>query len=158
MAFFYSKISRELYIYVVIRINQEVGQNIYVTLTENKVGTSDYYLMECTNQVTNDISYCILFGDSSEFKERFNVFFVFLDTNNANKGLEHNLYLPYTGFYTYVIFETNLTEETYNDLQSADEAQGTTQLETGLLWYVPTAQNNTEYNPIDSTTYVYTPQ
>lgn len=141
-----------------IRIRQEVGQTIYVTLTENKVGTSNYYLMECTNQVTNDISYCILFGDSSEFKERFNAFFVFLDTNNENKGLGNSLYLPYTGFYTYVIFETNLTEETYNDLQSADEAQGTNQLETGLLWYIPTAQNNTEYNPTDSTTYVYTPQ
>lgn len=141
-----------------IRLTQEIGQNIYVTLTENKVGTSDYYLMECTNQVTNDISYSILFGDSSNFKERYNTFFIFFNTNNTTNGLGHNLYLPYSGFYTYVIFETNLTEETYNDLQSAEEAQGTTQLETGLLWYIPTAQNNTEYNPTDSTTYVYTPQ
>jgi hypothetical protein len=144
----------------VIRITQEEGQNIYVTLTENKVGTSEYYLLECTNQVTNDISYSILYADSSEFKERYNAFFIFLDTNNVNKGLEHSLYLPYSGFYTYVIFETTLTEETYNDLTEAEEAAGQVlgQLETGLLWYIPTAQNNTEYNPTDSTTYVYTPQ
>lgn len=143
-----------------IRINQESIQNIYVTLTENKVGTSDYYLMECTNQVTNDISYCVFFGDASNFKERYNEFFIFLDTNNANKGLGNSLYLPYTGFYTYVIFETTLTEEQYNELSDAEEAAGQIlgQLETGLLWYIPTAQNNTEYNPTDSTTYVYTPQ
>lgn len=141
-----------------IRIRQEAGQTIYVTLTENKVGTSEYYLMECTNQVTNDISYCVFFGDASQYKERYNEFFIFRDTNNAEKGLGNNLYLPYTGFYTYVIFETELTTETYNNLTDADEAQGTTQLETGLLWYIPTAQNNTEYNPTDSTTYVYTPQ
>lgn len=141
-----------------IRLTQDTGQNIWVTLTENKVGTSDYYLMECTNQVTNDISYTILFGDTSNFKERFNTFFIWLNTNNITNGLGHNLYLPYSGFYTYVIFETELTEETYNNLSNADEAAGTTQLETGLLWYIPTAQNNTEYNPTDSTTYVYTPQ
>lgn len=141
-----------------IRLTQETAQNIYVTLTENKVGTSDYYLMKCTNQVTNDTSYTILFGDNSEFIERFNTFLIFLDVNNTNKGLNNSLYLTYSGFYTYVIFETELTEETYNNLSSADEAQGTTQLETGLLWYIPTAQNNTEYNLTDSTTYVYTPQ
>lgn len=141
-----------------IRLTQDTGQNIWVTLTENKVGTSDYYLMKCTNQVTNDISYTILFGDTSNFKERFNTFFIFLNIDNITNGLGHNLYLPYSGFYTYVIFETELTEETYNNLSNADEAAGTTQLETGLLWYIPTAQNNTEYNPTDSTTYVYTPQ
>lgn len=141
-----------------IRLTQDSAQNIYVTLTENKVGTSDYYLMECTNQVTNDISYTILFGDTSNFKERFNTFFIWLNTNNTTNGLGHNLYLPYSGFYTYVIFETELTEETYNNLSNADEAAGTTQLETGLLYLIPTAQNNTEYNPTDSTTYVYTPQ
>lgn len=141
-----------------IRLTQETAQNIYVTLTENKVGTSDYYLMKCTNQVTNDTSYTILFGDNSEFIERFNTFLIFLDVNNTNKGLNNSLYLTYSGFYTYVIFETELTEETYNNLSSADEASGTTQLETGLLWYIPTAQNNTEYNLTDSTTYVYTPQ
>lgn len=141
-----------------IRLTQETAQNIYVTLTENKVGTSDYYLMKCTNQVTNDTSYTILFGDNSEFIERFNTFLIFLDVNNTNKGLNNSLYLTYSGFYTYVIFETELTEETYNNLSSADEAAGTTQLETGLLYLIPTAQNNTEYNPTDSTTYVYTPQ
>lgn len=143
-----------------IRLTQDTGQNLWVTLTENKVGTSDYYLMECTNQVTNDISYTILFGDTSNFKERFNEFTIFLDVNNTNKGLNNNLYLPYSGFYTYVIFETELTEETYNNLSNADEAAGTTQLETGLLYLIPTAQNNIEYNPnpTDSTTYVYTPQ
>lgn len=143
-----------------IRINQDIGKTIYVTLTENKVGTSEYYLMECTNQVTNDISYCVFFGDASNFKERYNEFFIFLDTNNAEKGLDNNLYLPYTGFYTYVIFETTLTTEQYNELADAQEAAGQVlgQLETGLLWYIPTAQNNTEYNPTDSTTYVYTPQ
>lgn len=144
-----------------IRLNsQEAGQNIWVTLTENKEGTSDYYLMECTNQVTNDISYCVIFGDSSEYIERYNRFFIFNDTTNANKGLSNSLYLPYTGFYTYVIYETNLTEETYNDLTEASEASGSeiNQLETGLLWYTPIAANNTEYNPIESTTYVYTPE
>lgn len=142
-----------------IRLTQDTGQNIWVTLTENKVGTSDYYLMECTNQVTNDISYTILFGDTSNFKERFNTFFIFLNLDNITNGLGHNLYLPYSGFYTYVIFETELTEETYNNLSNADEAAGTTQLETGLLYLIPTAQNNIEYNPpADSTTYVYTPQ
>jgi len=144
----------------VIRITQEEAQNIYVTLTENKVGTSPYYLLECTNQVTNDISYCIIFDDASQYKERYNEFFIFLDSNNANKGLDKSLYLPYSGFYTYVIYETTLTEETYNDLTEAEEAAGQVlgQLETGLLWYIPTAQNNTEYNPADSTTFVYTPQ
>ncbi len=141
-----------------IRIRQEEIQNIYVTLTENKIGTSPYYLLECTNQVTNDISYCIIFDDQSQYKERYNDFNIFIDSNNTNKGLNKNLYLPYSGFYTYVIYETNLTEETYDDLASAAEAQGTTLLETGLLWYIPTAQNNTEYNPADSTTFVYTPQ
>jgi hypothetical protein len=144
----------------VIRINQDSSQNIYVTLTENKVGTSDYYLMECTNQVTNDISYCILFGDSSNFKERYNEFDIFLDTNNEYKGLSKSLYLPYSGFYTYVIYETTLTAGQYNNLTDAEEATTSIlgQLETGLLWYIPTAQNNTEYNPADSTTFVYTPQ
>ena len=143
-----------------IRINQEEAQNIYVTLTENKVGTSPYYLLECTNQVTNDISYCIIFDDASQFKERYNEFLILLDPNNVRKGLDKHLYLPYSGFYTYVIIETTLTEETYNDLTEAEEAAGQVlgQLETGLLWYIPTAQNNTEYNPADSTTYVYTPQ
>ena len=143
-----------------IRINQDSNQNIYVTLTENKVGTSDYYLMECTNQVTNDISYCILFGDSSNFKERYNTFRITLDPDNINKGISKHLYLPYSGFYTYVIFETTLTTNEYNRLTDAEEATTSIlgQLETGLLWYIPTAQNNTEYNPTDSTTYVYTPQ
>jgi hypothetical protein len=144
----------------VIRINQDSNQNIYVTLTENKVGTSDYYLMECTNQVTNDISYCILFGDSSNFKERYNTFRITLDPDNINKGISKHLYLPYSGFYTYVIFETTLTTEEYNTLTDAERATNSIlgQLETGLLWYIPTAQNNTEYNPTDSTTFVYTPQ
>ena len=143
-----------------IRITQEEAQNIYVTLTENKVGTSPYYLLECTNQVTNDISYCIIFDDESQYKERYNVFLIFLDPNNVMKGLDKNLYLPYSGFYTYVIYETELTTEQYDDLSDAEEVAGSTiyQLETGLLWYIPTAQNNTEYNPADSTTFVYTPQ
>jgi hypothetical protein len=144
----------------VIRINQEEAQNIYVTLTENKVGTSPYYLLECTNQVTNDISYCIIFDDQSEFKERYNEFLILLDPNNVRKGLDKHLYLPYSGFYTYVIYETELTTEQYDDLSDAKEVAGNNiyQLETGLLWYIPTAQNNTEYNPADSTTFVYTPQ
>ena len=143
-----------------IRITQEEAQNIYVTLTENKVGTSPYYLLECTNQVTNDISYCIIFDDESQYKERYNQFLIFLDPTNVNKGLDKNLYLPYSGFYTYVIYETELTTEQYDDLSDAKEVAGSTiyQLETGLLWYIPTAQNNTEYNPADSTTFVYTPQ
>ena len=143
-----------------IRINQDPNQNIYVTLTENKVGTGEYYLMECTNQVTNDISYCILLKDASQFKERFNKFVMSLDVNNQFKGLNESFYFPYSGFYTYVIFETTLTEAQYLNLTDAEEATGQVlgQLETGLLWYIPTAQNNTEYNPTDSTTYVYTPQ
>lgn len=143
-----------------IRINQDLNQNIYVTLTENKVGTSEYYLMECTNQVTHDISYCILFEDSSQFKERFNKFEMLLDSSNEFKGLNKTFYFPYSGFYTYVIFETTLTEAQYLNLSDAEQATTATlgQLETGLLWYIPTAQNNTEYNPTDSTTYVYTPQ
>ena len=144
-----------------IRLNNNNDiQNLILTLTENKVGTSDYYLLECTNQTTNDVAYSILFGDSSEFKQRYNQFYIILNENNDNKGLSHNMYLPYTGFYNYRVLETTLTEEQYNDLADAAEAAGQVlgELENGLLWLIPNGVNNTEYNPADTTTFVYTPE
>lgn len=139
-------------------INNNALQNLYLTLTEKKVGTSDYYLLECTNQTTNDIAYSILYGDSSEFKQRYNQFYIFNNINNDNKGLNHNIYLPYTGLYDYKVFETDLTEQQYLDLLSANEAQGTNLLENGLLLLVPNDVNNTVYNPIDTTNIVYQPE
>jgi len=143
----------------VIRV--EIGEfNIILTLTENKVGTSNYYLLECTNQVTNDVSYSIISNDLSVYKERYNEFDMLFDSDNSAKGLDNHIYLPYSGFYTYVVMETTLTLAQYNSLTKAEDALNYLlgQLETGLLWLKPTAQNNTEYNPTDSTTFVYTPQ
>jgi hypothetical protein len=143
----------------VIRV--EYGEyNVILTLTENKVGTSNYYLLECTNQVTNDIAYSIISNDLSAYKERYNEFDMFFDIDNTAKGLDNHIYLPYSGFYTYVVMETTLTLAQYNSLTKAEDALNYLlgQLETGLLWLKPTAQNNTEYNPADSTTFVYTPQ
>ena len=142
-------------------IRVEYGEyNVILTLTENKVGTSNYYLIECTNQVTNDIAYSVISNDLSAYPERYNEFDMLFDSDNSTKGLDNHIYLPYSGFYTYVIMETTLTLAQYNSLTKAEDALNYLlgQLETGLLWLKPTAQNNTEYNPADSTTYVYTPQ
>jgi hypothetical protein len=143
----------------VIRV-EYAEYNVILTLTENKVGTSNYYLIECTNQVTNDISYSIISNDLSAYKERYNLFDIIFDADNNAKGLNNHIYLPYSGFYTYVVMETTLTLAQYNSLTKAEDALNYLlgQLETGLLWLKPTAQNNTEYNPADSTTFVYTPQ
>jgi hypothetical protein len=144
----------------VIRLEQLAENNVILTLTENKVGTSNYYLIECTNQVTNDIAYSIISNDLSAYKERYNSFDIILDLNNDDKGLNNHIYLPYSGFYTYVVIETSLTLNQYNSLTKAEDALPYIlgQLETGLLWLIPDATNNTEYNPADSTTFVYTPQ
>lgn len=143
-----------------IRLEQLAENNVILTLTENKVGTSNYYLIECTNQVTNDIAYSIISNDLSAYKERYNSFDIILDLNNDDKGLNNHIYLPYSGFYTYVVIETSLTLNQYNSLTKAEDALPYIlgQLETGLLWLIPDATNNTEYNPADSTTFVYTPQ
>ena len=105
-------------------------------------------------------SYSIISNDLSVYKERYNEFDMLFDSDNNAKGLDNHIYLPYSGFYTYVVMETTLTLAQYNSLTKAEDALNYLlgQLETGLLWLKPTAQNNTEYNPADSTTYVYTPQ
>ena len=142
-------------------IRIEIGKyNVILTLTENKVSTSNYYLIECTNQVTNDITYSIISNDSSTYKERYNSFEIIFNPNNDASGLDNHISLPYSGFYTYVVMETTLTLSQYNSLTKAEDALSYIlgQLETGLLWLIPDATNNTEYNPADSTTFVYTPQ
>jgi hypothetical protein len=142
-----------------LRVEQNTIQNIILTLTENKVDRSKYYLMECTNQVTNDIAYSILSNDLSAYPERYNEF-EFTVSQSFVDGKDNNINLLYSGFYTYVIFETSMTLNDFVSIANAAQASGFIigQLETGLLWLKPTAQNNTEYNPSDSTTFVYTPQ
>lgn len=142
-----------------LRVNQNTLQNIVLTLNENKLDRSIYYLMECTNQVTNDIAYSVLSGDLSQYTDRFNEF-EFIVSKTYVDGKNNNINLLYSGFYNYVVFETSMTESDFNSISNANQASGfiTNELENGLLWLIPDATNNTEYNPTDSTTYVYTPQ
>lgn len=139
-------------------INNTEKQNLILTLTENKIGYSEYYLLECTNQVTNYISYTILLDDLSEYKERYNSFDCYIYKESG--GLFNDVSLAYSGFYIYKVYETTLTQQEYDVLNNAIDAIPyiLKELENGLLWLIPTAENNTEYNPADSTTYVYQPE
>jgi hypothetical protein len=135
-----------------IRLNLGANNNVIMTLTENVTIASPVYLCELTNQQSLDKSYLLL-TDSSNYKQRYNKLGIFITDDPNCDTLAGEVCLTYTGFYDYKIFECTSSPVYDTAEEYISNIQGT--LETGLVWFIPSATTDTTYSPIDTDTIIY---
>lgn len=162
-----------------ITFNKSEQNRIVVTLTENSTVSNPVYLFEFKNQQSG-LSYYFIAPDVSAYKQRYNEFYV-TETTNADT-IDAEVELGNEGFYDYNVYQTNLVQpinfynrvisdngnfESYtcwlnelNQLQGITTANDAIQyitklVETGLVWVVPSASTQTDYEPQPSQTIIY---
>ena len=135
-----------------IRLNFGANNNVIMTLTENVTIASPVYLCELTNQQSLDKSYLLL-TDSSLYTNRYNKLGIYITDDPNCDTLAGEVCLTYTGFYDYKVFECTYPEIYDKAEDFVSTIVGT--LETGLVWFIPSATTDTTYSPIDTDTIIY---
>ena len=158
------------------------ANNVILTLTEKVTISNPVFLFALSSIQTNATVYFIA-QDSSQYKERYNIFIWNVKTNPNNFAGEFNL--PIEGLYSYQVYQTSIVnptefrtrvlsdngtfeaytcyEQTILDLYGLTTASDAVQyitktLEVGLVWVVPDELQTTDYNPLSTTTIIYNPE
>ena len=136
-----------------IRLEFGLNDNVIMTLSEYVTLPNPVYLLELTNQQTLDSSYLVI-SDNSLHKQRYNRLQIFVSNDEPNvPTLEGNVYLTNTGFYDYKIYEC-VFNSNYTQASDYINVKGD-QLESGLVWLVPSATSNSLYQPDNTDTIIY---
>jgi hypothetical protein len=96
-------------------INLNFGSNnVALTLTESTTISNPNYLFQFINDTSLE-EVCFIASDTSNFKERYNLFVIQLVAKNAINLLNGQIYLSDNGYWTYNVYEqasaTNLIVE-----------------------------------------------
>jgi hypothetical protein len=96
-------------------INLNFGSNnVALTLTESTTISNPKYLFQFVNDTSLE-EVCFIASDTSNFKERYNLFVIQLVAKNAINLLNGQIYLSDNGYWTYNVYEqasaTNLNVE-----------------------------------------------
>jgi hypothetical protein len=96
-------------------INLNFGSNnVALTLTESTTISNPKYLFQFVNDTSLE-EVCFIASDTSNFKERYNLFVIQLVAKNAINLLNGQIYLSDNGYWTYNVYEqasaTNLIVE-----------------------------------------------
>jgi hypothetical protein len=118
-------------------INLNFGSNnVALTLTESTTISNPNYLFQFINDTSLE-EVCFIASDTSNFKERYNLFVIQLVAKNAINLLNGQIYLSDNGYWTYNVYEqasaTNLIVEDSGAL-----------VETGKVLYNFTASDTLE--------------
>jgi len=118
-------------------INLNFGSNnVALTLSESTTISNPNYLFQFINDTSLE-EVCFIASDTSNFKERYNLFIIQLVAKNDINLLNGQIYLSDNGYWTYNVYEqasaTNLNVEESGAL-----------VETGKVLY-----NFTENNTIE---------
>jgi hypothetical protein len=136
-----------------IRLEFGLNDNVIMTLSEYVTLPNPVYLLELTNQQSLDVSYLVI-SDNSLQKQRYNRLQIFVTNDEPNAPtLEGNVYLTNTGFYDYKVYEC-VFNPNYTQASDYINVKGD-QLESGLVWLVPSATSNTPYQPDNTDTIIY---
>ena len=136
-----------------IRLEFGLNENVIMTLSEYVTLPNPVYLLELTNQQTLDSSYLVI-TDNSLQKQRYNKLQIFVTNDEPNpQSLDGNVYLTNTGFYDYIVYEC-VFNPNYTQASDYVNVKGD-QLESGLVWLVPSASSNTLYQPDNTDTIIY---
>jgi hypothetical protein len=96
-------------------INLNFGSNnVALTLTESTTISNPKYLFQFVNDTSLE-EVCFIASDTSNFKERYNLFVIQLVAKNAINLLNGQIYLSDNGYWSYNVYEqasaTNLNVE-----------------------------------------------
>jgi hypothetical protein len=131
---------------------------VVVTLTEKSTLPNPIYLFKFVNQTSN-VAYWFIASDTSQFKERYNKFFVLESVYTTPiDTLSGAIELGLQGLYDYEIYQTTLTN--LDGLDSAVDAIPFIDktVEVGLVDVVFAAENITKYQVETETNIVYQPE
>ena len=138
-----------------IRLDFGLNDNVIMTLTENVTIPNPIFLLELTNQQSLDVSYVVV-TDTSFYKQRYNKLQIFVTNDEPfPPSLDGNVYLTNPGFYDYKVFECVFNPD-YTQASDYVNTKGN-QLESGLVWLVPTDPSSTPYTPDNTDTIIYQP-
>ena len=121
-----------------LRFTKGNTETVYLTLTEKQTITSPNYLFIFDSRITNEKIKFVILGnaDQSNFKERYNKFYIVVNSYFATKD---------EGWYKYTVREQASTTNT-------DESASGAIVETGLMFLSDGEDvTTTKYN--NSTTY-----
>lgn len=121
-------------------IRLALGANtVCLTLKEKSLIGTPTYLFEFENNSTHDKYYCIA-ADTSEYKDRFNLFTITVQTTAPN-ALLGQLKLPIAGEFEYRVYEQSSTTNL--------DPTGLNMVEQGYMTYT---KSMTERREFDGTT------
>lgn len=138
-----------------IRLDFGLNDNVIMTLTENVTIPNPIFLLELTNQQSLDVSYVVVTNYSFQ-TQRYDRLQIFVTNDEPNPpSLDGNVYLTNPGFYDYKVFECVFNPD-YTQASDYVNVKGN-QLESGLVWLVPTDPSSTLYTPDNTDTIIYQP-